>query len=217
MIISTAKKLICGSGEFAELIFNTLKQNKNSDNIIGFWDNHKTKKNNLLGYKVFSDVNDLNGKEVYMGITMQNQKGQNFIREKASFVESCGGKVIGFCLSKSTRTEFIENSSIIFEEVYLDSNCKVKNLCTLRTRSYIGHNAYIGDCSYIAPNAVIGSKCYLEKDIFVGYGALILPNIKIGKNVLISAGSVVNKNVPKNSVFKRDGKIISMSNPFKLI
>ena len=63
MIISTAKKLICGSGEFAKIIFNALKQNKISDNIIGFWDNYKTKKNNLLGYKVFSNINDLNGKK----------------------------------------------------------------------------------------------------------------------------------------------------------
>ena len=217
MIISTAKKLIYGSGEFAELIFNALKQNKNSDNIIGFWDNYKTKKKNFLGYKVFSDINDLNGKEVYFGISMQNQKGPNFIREKASFIESCGGKIVGFCLSNSTRTEYVENSSIIFEEVYLDTNCKVKNLCVLRSRSYIGHNTYIGNCCYIAPNATVSGKCYLEQDIFIGYNALILPGIKIGKNVLISAGAIVNKNVPENSIFKRDGKIITMSNPFKFI
>jgi acetyltransferase-like isoleucine patch superfamily enzyme len=217
MIISTAKKLICGSGKFAELIFNALKQNKNSDDIIGFWDNYKTKKNNLLSYRVFSDINDLNGKEVYLGISMQNKKGPNFIREKASFIESCGGKVVGFCFSNSTRAEYIKNSALIFDEVYLDTNCKVDNLCVLRPRSYIGHDTHIGECSYIAPNAIIGGNCYLEKDIFVGYGALILPSIKIGKNVLISAGSVVNKNVPENSVFKRDGKIITVSNPFKLI
>ena len=215
---NSKKQLILGSGIFSNLVFNELNDSSILNNFSGFWDNYEIneKKINHNGFEVFSEVSYLYDKIVFIGISLQNNKKPNFIREWYSFLKSCKAQVSGFCLSEK-KSKKISNLASIFRSAYLDYNCEIEKLTVIRPRSYIGHDSYIGECCYIAPNATIGGFCHLECDIFVGYGALVLPKIKIGKNSLISAGAIVKKDVPENSIVKRDGQVITVKNPFKFV
>jgi len=212
------KQLILGSGIFSNLVFNELNDNFVLNNFSGFWDNYEIneKKINHKGFKIFSDVSYLHDHIVFIGISLQNNKGPNFIRERYSFLKSCKAQVSGFCFNEK-KSKKISNLASIFRSAFLDYNCEIEKLTVIRPRSYIGHDSYIGECCYIAPNATIGAFSHLECNIFVGYGALVLPKIKIGKNSLISAGAIVNKDVAENSIVKRDGQVLTVKNPFKFI
>ena len=89
--------------------------------------------------------------------------------------------------------------NIIFGNVHISYDVKIKNYCLISNFCDIGHNLSLGDHTTIMPSVSLGGNCIIKKETLIRSGALIHPNIKIGSNCKIGMGSLVIKDVKNNS------------------
>ncbi|MDC0425222.1 hypothetical protein OAL91_01985 [bacterium] len=210
-------KLIFGTGAYAQNLAKTIDMSAIGIKIDGFWVDSMFFDGNInLALPVFSGEKVFSESTVYIGVTMELRKGPKFWRYIDNKVREFGGRIGGFCLSDTKRSE-VSQAAMVFNDCFMDLNSKIGYATQVRHSCYIGHDVTVGDFCYIAPRANIGSNVVIEGDAFVGFGATILPNVRIGRNVVIAAGAVVARSVASNSLVGRQDKVITARDPFRLI
>jgi len=92
-------------------------------------------------------------------------------------------------LALSTIQKGVFGSTIIEDNVKIDSHVN------------IGHNSVIGGNTVIALGAIIGGSCIIGSNCMIGLGAIIRNGITICDNVIIGQGSNVVSNITKSGIY----------------
>jgi len=158
-----------------------------------------------FGFPILTSFEELfttleNDQEVYFAIAS--------IQAKEIFMEKLKEKNITFKQLIAQTAKLGRNNvqvgsgTLVLEDVSIESNVTIGEMCLLNTASKVFHDSVIGDFCEIAPMAMVLGKCNVGNKVFIGANAVILPGITIGNNVIIGAGSVVTKDIPDNTNVK---------------
>ncbi len=88
--------------------------------------------------------------------------------------------------------------NIIFNNVHISYDVRLKNFSLISSFSDIGHNTKAENYLTIMPSTVIGGNCVIGNNVLIGSNATILQNLKIEDKNLIGSNSLISKSTKKN-------------------
>lgn len=192
--------LIYGASGHSKMIIDCIHKN-NSHQIVGLIDSFKSVGEELFGYKVLGNLDDLkkiqdslNVDRIVIGI------GQNFTRFNIwKKITKISPKTIfdpiihpSAILAENT---VIEEGAVIMPGAIVNADARVGKFCILNTNSSLGHDAVMDDFSSIASGAAVGGNVKIGKCTALSLKAGIIQNVTIGEHTVIAAGAIVVKDL----------------------
>jgi len=207
------KILIFSAGSAGREVYQLISSiNKNSQiwEVIGYVDNDKSKVGKTIDdLNVYSNANKPKNKDIYAicGIMNGSLRKKIFIEEiiKDSYKLE---NLIHPTVEKPKCLD-IGLGNIIFGNVHISFDVKIKNFSIISNYSDLGHNLIAHDYLTVMPSVVIGGNCEIGEQSLIGSGAMIHQGLKIGSNCKIGMGTLITSEVKKNtSVVDHPRKIV---------
>ena len=174
-----------GASGHAKVIMDILEANQiRIDGLID--DNPEI--NELLGYPVFHQCNDLSPLIISIG----NNQIRRRIAEKLD-VEF--GTAIHPSAVVSPPAK-IGEGTVVMPGAVINADAVIGKHCIINTGASVDHECIIGDYVHISPHATLCGNVHVGEGSWVAAGSVVLPGVKIGKWSVIGAGSVVAKDIP---------------------
>ena len=197
------KILIFSAGSASREVFELIQSiNKHNDSweVVGYVDDSPSKIGKKIDeVKIFSNSNKPKQKEIYGICGIMNYKFRKKIIDKE--IIKNGYKLTNLIhphveVPKCFKTGL---GNIIFGNVHISFEVKIKNFCIISNFCDLGHNLVANDYFTIMPSVTIGGNCKVGKGTFIGSGAKVHQGIKIGDNCVIGMGSLVTNEVKNNT------------------
>ena len=185
--------ILIGSGGHAKACIDVI-ENEAKFYIYGIIDNKK--KGELLGYPVIGKDKDLEKyfkkvKHLLIGV---GQIRDNKIRPRLYKL----GKSLGYKFPKivSKRSHVSKNSeiqegTIIFHDVIVNSAAKIGKNCIINNKCLIEHDVLIGNHCHISTGAIVNGSSKIGDNSFIGSGALISNSKLLPSNSFVKIGSII--------------------------
>lgn len=174
-----------GASGHAKVIMDILEANQiRIDGLID--DNPEI--NELLGYPVFHQCNDLSPLIISIG----NNQIRRRIAEKLD-VEFGTAIHPSAVVSPSAK---IGEGTVVMPGAVINADAVIGKHCIINTGASVDHECIIGDYVHISPHATLCGNVHVGEGSWVAAGSVVLPGVKIGKWSVIGAGSVVAKDIP---------------------
>jgi sugar O-acyltransferase (sialic acid O-acetyltransferase NeuD family) len=165
------KIIIIGGGGHARSILAILKNNRLSNNLLGYTDQNKSN----LPLKYLGGDEEVLSRYKNKKIKLVLGVGINLkLREKI--------------LKKFHKYKFL---SLIDKDSIISTNCKIAEGSVIFPGAVIGPNVKIGPFSVIHNSVVIEHDVSISENSYIGPGAVVCGNVKIEKNVLLGANSTM--------------------------
>lgn len=174
-----------GASGHAKVIMDILEANQIK--IEGLIDDNP-EVNELLGYPVFHQQNDLSPLIISIG----NNQIRKKIAEKLNVKFGTAIHPSAIVSPKAT----VDVGSVVMQGAIIQSCAKIGKHCIINTGASVDHECIIGDYVHISPHATLCGNVHIGEGSWIGAGTVILPGVKIGKWSVIGAGSVVTKDLP---------------------
>ena len=199
------------SGREINQLIKSINSYKPTWNVLGYVDDKLSKKKKKLdNLKIFSNKNKPKLNDIFAISGIMNSEKRKKIYENE--IKKSNYKIANLIHPKIEIPECIKigEGNIIFNNVHLSYDVKIKNYSIISNFSDIGHN-FVGE-NYITimPSAVIGGNCEIGEGTLISAGAKIHPKIRIGKNCSIGIGTNIIENIKNNTnliEFQRQTKI----------
>lgn len=199
--------VIIGAGGFAREVKMLIEQINQLSNIakwqiLGFYDDAKTKGELINGAPVLGGIDDINNdfsdtvygvvavgdpktkKKITQRITNKNLRWANIIHPNVQVEENQYLKIgVG---------------NIICNGVIITTNVKIGNHVIINLDCTVGHDAVIGDYCSFMPSVNISGETHFCDGVYCGTGSIIVNQKTIEEFAIIGAGAVVSKNIPAN-------------------
>jgi|TARA_B110000037_G_scaffold222702_1_gene298998 sugar O-acyltransferase (sialic acid O-acetyltransferase NeuD family) len=187
--------ILIGAGGHCKSCIDVL-ESENKFEIIGILDLPNRFGQDILGYKIIGNDND---------IPQLAKDGQNFLltvghlgdskkRIKLfNLVKSNGGNlpvIISPTSYVSIHSE-IGEGTIIMHHVLVNANAVIQKNCIINSKSIIEHDAVIGNHCHISTASVVNGGVKIGDNVFFGSGAVSKQGIEIPENSFIRANSIV--------------------------
>ena len=187
--------ILIGAGGHCKSCIDVL-ESENKFEIIGILDLPNRFGQDILGYKIIGNDND---------IPQLAKDGQNFLltvghlgdsKERIklfNLVKSNGGNlpvIISPTSYVSIHSE-IGEGTIIMHHVLVNANAVIQKNCIINSKSIIEHDALIGNHCHISTASVVNGGVKIRDNVFFGSGAVSKQGIEIPENSFIRANSIV--------------------------
>ena len=185
--------ILIGSGGHAKACIDVIEKEAKFY-IYGIVDNDK--KGELLGYPIIGKDKDLKNffkkvKHLLIGV---GQIRDNKIRPRLYEL----GKSLGYKFPKiiSKRSYISKNSeiqdgTIIFHDVVINSAAKIGKNCIINNKCLIEHDVLIGNHCHISTGAIVNGSSKIGDNSFIGSGALISNSKLLPSDSFVKIGSVI--------------------------
>ena len=185
--------ILIGSGGHAKACIDVI-ENEAKFYIYGIIDNNK--KGELLGYPIIGKDKDLKKyfkkvKHLLIGV---GQIRDTKIRPRLYEL----GKSLGYKFPKivSKRSHVSKNSeiqegTIIFHDVIVNSAAKIGKNCIINTKCLIEHDVSVGNHCHISTGTIINGFSKIGDNSFVGSRALISNSKLLPSNSFVKIGSII--------------------------
>ena len=174
-----------GASGHAKVIMDILEANQIK--IEGLIDDNP-EVNELLGYPVFHQCNDLSPLIISIG----NNQIRKKIAEKLDVEFGTAIHPSAIVSPKAT----VDVGSVVMQGAIIQSCAQIGKHCIINTGASVDHECIIGDYVHISPHATLCGNVHVGEGSWVAAGSVVLPGVKIGKWSVIGAGSVVAKDIP---------------------
>lgn len=189
------------SGKETKLLVDEINKKTKIWKIIGFIDTNP----NLIGkkiqnIKVYKNISEIKNKDISWICSVMSPKIKKKIcknvKKKYKPINLIHPSV---SIPKDVK---IGSGNIVFSNVHLSYEVKIKDHCMISFGSDVGHNANIDSFNSIMPGVIINGFVSIKNSCLVGSGAIINTNVKIESDVVIGSGTFVFENIKKKtSVF----------------
>ena len=185
--------ILIGSGGHAKACIDVI-ENDARFFIYGIIDNQK--KGKLLGYPIIGKDKDLEKyfkkvKHLLIGV---GQVRDYKIRSRLYKI----GKKLGYKFPKiiSKRSHVSKNSeiqegTIIFHDVIINSAAKIGKNCIINNKCLIEHDVLVGNHCHISTGAIVNGSSKIGDYSFVGSGALISHAKLLPAKSFVKIGSII--------------------------
>ncbi|TDE51287.1 NeuD/PglB/VioB family sugar acetyltransferase [Flavobacterium sp. GT3P67] len=193
------KIAIYGTGGFSKEIKKLIQQINSISNefeLIGFFDDLKSKNEIIDGYPVLGGVEELNS---FSAIDIVIAIGNPTL--KKNIISNIKNKKINYPNivhpTVNIDTAFVElgKGIVICSGVFVSVDVKIEDFVSINVNCTIGHDAKLGEYSSLMPAVSISGNVDVGKEVFIGVGSVTNNDILIHDNVTIGAGSVVLKSI----------------------
>ncbi|BAO77619.1 acetyltransferase [Winogradskyella sp. PG-2] len=192
--------LIYGASGHAKMIVDIIHKN-NRYKIIGFLDSFKPNNEDIYGYKIIGNLDDLTAL-----IKLHNIEGiiiaigDNFTRQNAFNKISKIAPQIEFVAvihptAVLANDIIIPKGTVIMPNAVVNANAKIGEFCILNTKSSLGHDSKMANFSSLASGAIISGNVKIGVCSAICISASIIQNITIGDHTVIGAASLVLKSI----------------------
>lgn len=187
-----------GFGRETALLIKQINRVHEQWNIVGFFDDGKSKGVVVDGYPVLGGINEakISAKALMISIAIANPS------VRKNIVEGIGKERTRFpsLIHPSADLGDVKRNSIGYGCIVtaaniITTNVHIGNFSIVNLMCTIGHDVTLGDFTSIMPGCSLSGSIRGGDQIFIGTGARILPDIQIGEGAIIGAGAVVTKNV----------------------
>jgi len=185
--------ILVGAGGHAKACIDVI-ENSGQFYIYGIVDNKKKKK--LLGYPILGKDKDLKKyiKKVRHLLIAVGQIRDNQIRPKLYYL----GKRLGYKFptifskrSHISKHSEIQEGTIIFHDVIINSGAKIGKNCIINNKCLIEHDVLIGDHCHVSTKATINGYAKIGSKSFIGSGSLISNSKSLPTNSFVKIGSII--------------------------
>lgn len=193
---------IFGAGGFGievAMLIEQINQLNNCWNLIGFFDDERTKGHLVNGYPVLGGIRELNSWNrnlniaIALGMPSAKKKVFHLINnDLVSFPTLIHPNVV---MGRSDLVR-IGNGCIICAGNILTTNIEICDHVILNLACTVGHNVSIGRFSAFMPSCNISGDVIIGDSNFWGTGSKVINRKKIGSGVVIGAGAVVTTDIP---------------------
>lgn len=192
--------LIIGASGHSKMIIDIVKKH-NKYNVIGLIDSFKSIGEDVFGYKIIGNENDIPSliKEhnIIGGII---GIGDNWTRKKIKETIEIKAPSLSFLSLVHPSAIIAEGVSIpegtlIMAGAIINADAKIGSFCILNTKSSLGHDSYMSDYSSLASGAIIGGNVKIGYCSAISLGVSIIQNISIGNHTVIGAGALVIRDI----------------------
>ena len=185
--------ILIGAGGHAKSCIDLIENDKKYY-IYGVVDN--TKKRNFMGYKVLGNDTKLKDyvkkiKNIVIGVGQIKD-----YKKRLSLFKKC--KNLGFKLpiiisrkSYVSKRSKIEEGTLIFHNVFINSSVKIGKNCIINTSALIEHDVEIDNNCHISTGCILNGSVKVGQNSFIGSKSVISNDIKIKQNSFIKLGSMV--------------------------
>lgn len=192
--------LIYGASGHAKMIVDIVLKN-NKYNVVGFVDSYKPINQDLYGYKIIGNLNDLpklikqhNIEGIAIGI------GDNYTRKSAyhriiKLAPNIEFVSIVHPSAVIANDVIIPKGAVIMPNAVINANAKIGEFSILNTKSSLGHDSIMADFSSLASGAIIGGGVGIGLCSAICLCASIIQNVTIGNHTVIGAASLVLKSI----------------------
>lgn len=207
------KIAIYGTGGFSKEIKKLIQQINSISNdfeLIGFFDDLKSKDEIIDGYPILGGIDELNS---FLNIDIVIAIGNPTIKKK--IISNITNKKINYpniihpSVSIDNSSVSLGKGIVICSGVFVSVDVKIEDFVSINVNCTIGHDAKVGKYSSLMPAVSISGNVEVGKEVFIGVGSVTNNDIVIHDNVTIGAGSVVLKSI--------NYPCISMGNPSREI
>ena len=192
--------LIYGASGHAKMIVDIIHKNNNYT-VIGFVDSFKPLNQDIYGYKIIGNLDELpnlikehNIYGIVIGI------GDNFTRQKAYTKILKIAPTLKFVpvvhpSAVLANDIVIPRGTVVMPSVVINTNAKVGEFCILNTKSSLGHDSSMADFSSLASGVIISGNVQIGLCSAICLSTSIIQNVSIGNHTVIGAASLVLKSI----------------------
>ncbi len=203
--MSKPKIILIGGGGHCKACIDVIEQ-ENKYQIAGIIDVPKKLGQNILGYKVIGNDDDIPkfAKQNNKFLLTIGHLGNPKLRIKLfNIVKDNGGElpIIISPLAYVSKHSTVGEGTIIMHNVIVNAGAKIGNNCIINNKALIEHDAIVKDNCHISTNAVLNGECLVEENCLVGSSSVLKQCVKVTSNTIIGAGSVVTKNISESGVY----------------
>jgi sugar O-acyltransferase (sialic acid O-acetyltransferase NeuD family) len=195
-----SKIVIIGSHGHAKVIIDIVEK-QNLFSIVGLVDSNRAVGENILGYPIIGNEDDLHSL-----ITAHNIEGciiavgDNWKRKLVLDKLNLKTNILEFVTAIHPSAQIgknvtIGNGSIIMAGVIINSEANIGKFTIINTKASVGHDCFLGDFASLAPNATLGGNVRIGNFSAISMSATLIHSITVGEHSVIGAGSVVLNNI----------------------
>ena len=199
------KIILIGAGGHAKSCIDVIKSTRKYK-IIGILD--KDKKGRFENIKILGNENYLNKIKNKTSISVSITVGQiKSYRLRENLFEKV--KNLKFNLPKIvskyslvSKKSSIDQGTMIFHNVFINSNVTVGKNCIINTSALLEHDVTIGDNCHISTGSILNGGVIIGNRTFIGSGSRIKEGVKVGNNCIIGMGSIIKKDISDFVLFR---------------
>lgn len=185
-----------GFGREVRILIDQINNVSKKYEIIGFFDDGKSKFDVIDGLIVLGGIEELNAlPETNVVIAIGNPEIKkkiigNIANPKLSFPNLFHPNV-----DISSYSKLFGQGIIICSGTFISLNVSLGDFVSINAHCTVGHDSKIGNYSSLMPAVNISGNVLIGDEVFIGVGAITNNDIVVNDNVTIGAGSVVLKSI----------------------
>lgn len=190
-----------GFGREVKTIIDAInKENENTYNFVGFFDDGFEKGILANDHPVLGGINEINecDEEISIVVCIGDPKIKKKIISKINNPNILFPTIVHPRASITNEFVTLGKGCIICEGTIITCNIEIKDFVILNLMCTVGHDTIIEDYCSFMPSVNISGEVKIHQGVYVGTGAKIINLLEIGENTIVGAGAVVSKSLPAN-------------------
>ena len=197
---NTAKLVIVGAGEFAEIAYEYFTYDSSYDVAAFAVESKYRDKDTLFDLPVidFEKISELYSPEEYETFVAITYTKLNRVRKRLfSACKQMGYRCASYVSSRAFvwRNVEIGENSFVFENNTLQYHVKIGNNVVLWSGNHIGHRTVIEDDCWLTSHDVVSGFCHIGTGCFIGVNATLGDNVTLAEDIVLGAGALTVKNL----------------------
>ncbi|HQQ96809.1 MAG TPA: NeuD/PglB/VioB family sugar acetyltransferase [Cyclobacteriaceae bacterium] len=190
---------IYGAGGFGRemaLMIRQINQAQLQWNVVGYFDDGKSKGTDVGGIKVLGGYEALcnHREEISIAVAIADPL------QRRELVQKIDSPLIDFpvlvhpACHAGDPINHIERGCILTAGTILTTAVTMRQFVVVNLQSTIGHDVELGQFTTVMPGCSVSGNVKVGGETLIGTGARILQNLSIGRNCVVGAGAVVTRN-----------------------
>ena len=189
-----------GFGREVKMLIDQINLVENKYEFIGHYDDGKEKGEQINGFPILGNTNDLNSliEPVLVALALGNPMNKRRVVQQLNSPNITFETLIHPSIIIGSDSVTIGRGTVICAGCIITCNIDIQDYVIINLACTIGHDTIIKNYASLMPGINVSGEVLLEEGVYIGTGAKIINQVTIGQNSTIGAGAVVSKSIPEN-------------------
>lgn len=197
--------ILIGGGGHCRSVIDVI-ESENRYKIIGITDHKEKIGENISGYKIIAEDNELPELiEKYKNclITVGQLKNPALKMNLFRFAEESGAKFPAVISPNAyvSKRATIGRGTVVFHGSVVNSGASIGDNSIVNTGAIVEHDSMIGNHTHISPGSVINGHCRIGNRTLIGSGTVVIQQVSIGDDIVVGANSTVIRDLSEPGVY----------------